>query len=285
MKTIPAAIQTGIDNGTLATCVYLLTKDGTTYGFTDHDRALVLSGVTYEPTPGLSRIKMNQRDNAEVSNQEITGAWVVNLDDNDLSTGKFDDALFEIFIVNWDESIDGNLTEKLVKLKGNTGILQWSEDGFRVDVHSAMKALANSFGFTVTASCRHQLYGAASDTTIGNCGINPASFTTNTTVTSVASSKMKFNCVALNGSDVNYYAGGTVTFTSGLNSGETYAIKDSSATGDLTLYLPAAFVISPSDAVTVIAGCDKAFTTCQTKFNNAINFGGFPHITNEVNFK
>jgi len=28
----------------------------------------------------------------------------------------------------------------------------------------------------------------------------------------------------------------------------------------------------------IVKGCDKAFTTCGTKFNNSINFGGFPNI-------
>ena len=33
-----------------------------------------------------------------------------------------------------------------------------------------------------------------------------------------------------------------------------------------------------SDAFTVTAGCDKRFQTCHDRFNNVVNFRGFPHI-------
>jgi len=286
MKTIPAVVQTGIDNGTIATCVHLQTKDGTDYGFTDHDRSITFSGVTYVATPGLTQIKMNQRDNAEVSNQEMAGAWVVDLDDNDLSSGKFDDAEFEVFIINWDESVSGVVTDRVIKLKGNTGILQWSEDGFRVDVHSAMKQLSNSFGFTTTASCRHKLYGAADPTLIGNCGVTPVPV--NNSVNTVTSSKMKFVAVTTDTAATGQYDGGTLTWTGGTNSGLTTSVKSSVNNANIqtfTFYLPTDFVIVPGDTFSVTPGCDKSFEICKTKFNNAVNFGGFPHIRNEVNFK
>ena len=61
-----------------------------------------------------------------------------------------------------------------------------------------------------------------------------------------------------------------------------------------TYYFPAADVrtelLSPDGGIahspsrgdghsfTVTAGCDKQFATCQAKFNNPVNFRGFPHI-------
>jgi uncharacterized phage protein (TIGR02218 family) len=44
------------------------------------------------------------------------------------------------------------------------------------------------------------------------------------------------------------------------------------------LWQPFAHAIEPGDAFTVTAGCDKQFTTCRTKFANAVNFRGFPHM-------
>ena len=34
----------------------------------------------------------------------------------------------------------------------------------------------------------------------------------------------------------------------------------------------------PGDQFDIIAGCDKLFSTCKSKFSNALNFQGFPHI-------
>ena len=36
--------------------------------------------------------------------------------------------------------------------------------------------------------------------------------------------------------------------------------------------------IAVSDGFTVTAGCDKQLETCKTKFDNVVNFRGFPHM-------
>ena len=50
------------------------------------------------------------------------------------------------------------------------------------------------------------------------------------------------------------------------------------ATGTLSLFLPALYSIQAGDAFTIRPGCDKTFQTCQAKFDNALNFRGFPHV-------
>ena len=45
-----------------------------------------------------------------------------------------------------------------------------------------------------------------------------------------------------------------------------------------TLWLPMPNAIQTGDAYSVYPGCDKRFATCQTKFSNAVNFGGFPYV-------
>ena len=36
--------------------------------------------------------------------------------------------------------------------------------------------------------------------------------------------------------------------------------------------------IAAGDTFTVTAGCDKQFATCHDRFDNVVNFRGFPHI-------
>lgn len=286
MKTVPADIQTGLNDGTIATCVQLTTKSGEVFGFTNHDTAITVSGTVFKATPGLSDVKMNIRDNAEVSNQEVSGGWVVDLDEQELQSGKFDNAEFEVFIVNWAAIVGGVLdtvNNKLIKLKGNTGILQWSEDGFRVDIHNMMKRLGKSMGFTSTANCRHKLFSQFDDTLVGACTLNPVTYTVTGTVTAEVASKLKFTASGITQAS-GYYTGGTVTFTSGLNNGNSYTVKSYDGT-NVTLYLPSGYSIQVGDTFEITAGCDKTFTTCKNKFNNEINFGGFPHIKGEINYK
>ena len=48
--------------------------------------------------------------------------------------------------------------------------------------------------------------------------------------------------------------------------------------GALDLWQRAPRPIRPGDAFTVTAGCDKRFDTCRSRFANAKNFRGFPHM-------
>jgi uncharacterized phage protein (TIGR02218 family) len=36
--------------------------------------------------------------------------------------------------------------------------------------------------------------------------------------------------------------------------------------------------VEAGDAFTITAGCDKHFKTCKAKFDNSVNFRGFPHV-------
>src|SRR3954470_23711206 len=56
MRPIPSALQTKLDSGvtTLARCWKLSRRDGVVMGFTDHDRDLVVGGVTFRAGTGFS---------------------------------------------------------------------------------------------------------------------------------------------------------------------------------------------------------------------------------------
>ncbi|KWI90201.1 hypothetical protein WM08_15205 [Burkholderia ubonensis] len=76
---------------------------------------------------------------------------------------------------------------------------------------------------------------------------------------------------------VGYFAYGKVTFTSGLNAGQTYPVK-TSAVGSVFLGIPAANRIQVGDAYTIVAGCDKQFGTCRDRYNNIVHFRGEPYV-------
>ena len=55
-----------------------------------------------------------------------------------------------------------------------------------------------------------------------------------------------------------------------------HALSGSTATLELWQQVPA--VPFTADTFTVTAGCDKHIATCRSKFANAVNFRGFPHM-------
>lgn len=69
----------------------------------------------------------------------------------------------------------------------------------------------------------------------------------------------------------------TMTGTSSLNSGISRDIKVY-VPGQFVLHEPFPHPVMAGDTYTVTAGCDKTFPTCRDRFNNVVNFRGFPYV-------
>ncbi len=76
-----------------------------------------------------------------------------------------------------------------------------------------------------------------------------------------------------------WYDGGELTWTSGANAEQAVAVRHWNAdAGTLNLLLPVLYAVEVGDTFTIRPGCDKSFAICKAKFDNAINFRGFPHV-------
>src|ERR1700750_3001062 len=106
MRPIPFALQTKLDSGvtTLARCWKLARRDGVVMGFTDHDRDLVVGGVTFRAGTGFSSSEAVSRFDLSVDGAEISGALADDsLTDADLAAGRYDAALVETWLVDWSD--------------------------------------------------------------------------------------------------------------------------------------------------------------------------------------
>lgn len=83
--------------------------------------------------------------------------------------------------------------------------------------------------------------------------------------------RLKFNYAQ------GYFTYGLVRWLSGANTGYAMEVRESSV-GSVTLALPMPFAIAVGDTYSIIAGCDKTFASCQTRFNNLLNFRGEPYV-------
>lgn len=281
MRTISPGLKQALVDGKRATLVKISTTDGSVYGYTDHDLPLTVSGVVYKPSPGLQRISLTASANDSVSNQEFASAWV-DAPESELLSGKFDNAQIEVSFCAWDDLSLGTL----VVDQGRIGVIQWTADGFRADVQSHMRELQRNINFVQTATCRHQLYGTAANDKIGFCGVNKASYEVSGSVTAVVVDNIKINGNAGLTQPDGWFANGVLTWTSGNNIGLKSEVKGFTQVGKvIEFFLPTAYAINTGDTFTIAAGCDKTFATCKAKFNNAPNFGGFPHLQTEIQYR
>lgn len=277
MRSVNSNLMQEIMKGKICNCMKITLQNGTVHGYTDHAANVTVDGVLYVPAPGLQKVKMTLTANAEVSNQEFGSAWV-DAPEEDLRAGLFDSATMEVAWASWKHPEYG----RLVVFTGQLGEITWSEEGFKADIVSFMKNLAKNVGNVFTANCRHTLFSTEETGYVGACNLSAASYTYTGTVGTIVIPKWKFN-ISTSQPD-GYFSNGQIKFTSGLNNGLSTVIK-SHVGGVIELFLPTAFVIAPGDTFEIYAGCDKTLATCKAKFNNVLNFGGFPHIQPDVNFR
>jgi uncharacterized phage protein (TIGR02218 family) len=162
-----------------------------------------------------------------------------------------------------------NVSQGDINLRtGWLGEMKFSKNKFVIEVRGLMQSLARGIGELYSPSCRTH-FGDA------RCGVNIASYTFSGSVTSVINNQV---FVDSSRSEVEgYFNAGKITFTSGANNGLAMEVKIFSKK-TITLVMPMPYDIVVGNSFSLVAGCDKSFTACAEKFNNAVNFRGEPHV-------
>ena len=60
--------------------------------------------------------------------------------------------------------------------------------------------------------------------------------------------------------------------------GPALEIRDYAADGTITLFEPAYYTPVVGNTFTMVPGCRKRLEDCRDKWNNVVNFGGFPYV-------
>ena len=273
MKTLPPGLQTHLDGGTttLCWCWKVTRRDGQVQGFTDHDEAVSFDGVAYEAATGFTASEVQSSLNLAVDNLTVSGALSsASLNEDDLAAGLYDDAELELWRVNWQAS-----DQRVLMRKGNLGQVSRGKTAFQAEV----RGLAHKLNQTVGRA-----YGYSCDADLGDarCTVNLATpdFTGSGTVASAIDAR-RFTASGLDTYANGWFSGGKIVFASGANAGRGMEVKRHAlSAGVVTLELWQAMseALAAGDAFTVTAGCDKQFSTCKAKFDNALNFRGFPYM-------
>jgi uncharacterized phage protein (TIGR02218 family) len=273
MRSISAALQAKLDSGvtTLAQAWKLTRRDGVVLGFTDHDRDLVIDGVTYRAGTGFGASEASQRFDLSVDGGEIAGALSDGaLSDADLAAGRFDAAEIESWLVDWSD-----VALKLLVARGRLGEVRREGAAFTAELRGLADLLSQESGLLYTAKCGADLGDAKCRVDLGSLAYRGSG--------SVAAIEGTSLLVAsgLGGFADGWFSAGRLSWTGGGNAGLSIEIKlHQNADGEvrLTLWQAMPEPVSIGDAFTVTAGCDKTFATCRDRFGNADNFRGFPHI-------
>jgi uncharacterized phage protein (TIGR02218 family) len=273
MRTIPAGLQAKLDSGitTLCRCSVVTRRDAVVLGFTDHDQDVVLAGVTCRAGTGLSGSEATEQLGLAVAGSDISGALADDaLAEADLAAGRFDAAAVEVFVVDWSDP-----TLHVLLAKGVLGEVRRAGAAFTAELRSLTHRLAEDSGRLYTATCNADLGDA-------RCTIDltDAAFRGSGTVATLDAAAI-FHASGLGSFADGWFTAGKISFTSGANAGlavevKTHRVGLSGVSIELWQQMPEP--IAAGDSFSITAGCDKRFATCRNRFDNSINFRGFPHI-------
>lgn len=270
----------------IADCITITLADGTILRYTDFESDIRLSGNTFSaqgPLPIMSGFQ--QKIGTEVDEAKIQlWALLTNLVESTavlqaIGQGLFDGATVLVQRVMMPNPNDGSTPRPLVfdtsagavtVMHGNiSDITEIDRSHAEFDIKSRKELLNIPFPYnTFQPACRWSLYGAGCTLVKASFGVSGICYGGN---------QLLFNSNLGNASA--YFDQGVITFTGGPNSGVTRTVRlYLHASGQILLYLPLPFVPTSGSTFTIYPGCDKKMSTCDSKFSNLINFGGFPFI-------
>lgn len=240
-------------------------RDGTSIGITDHDLDLTFNlgdgTITYEAGTGITLGDLSLSTGLEADNFEASGPIGDTVTLAGLLGGRFDGARARRFQVNWKSLGSGAI--KL--MAGNVREVRVEGGRFVFEIRSDADRFNQTIGRLITPYCPGDH---------ATCCVQIADELA-TTVSAVPDEYHLTVAAAITPAD---YADGRLWFTSGALAG-TDPIEIVGGSGStLELFEPLPATPSNGDGVTLKEGCNRTREMCRDRFDNAINFRGFPEV-------
>ncbi|MFM5953156.1 MAG: DUF2163 domain-containing protein [Novosphingobium sp.] len=248
---------------TVASFWRVIRRDGVTLGLTTHDRDLWFDGVLHRSAPGMVPSAIRRSADLEPDSAEVQGALSHDsISAADLALGRFDGARVLIGLVDW-ESLENH-----VIYRGTIGSVVEEAGSFSAELESRKRELQRDPVPRTSPSCRAAFCGPG-------CTLSAARFTHSGEITTAS---LASNTVSLApGIGSGSLDGGFLRWLDGPYAGLSMGI--SSAAGSvLALDTPLDQAVPTGTRVLVREGCDRTIATCATRFANALNFQGEPHL-------
>lgn len=247
--------------------------DGLTLGFTDHDADLGFDGTMFRAQGGMTARALSQATGLAVDNTEALGALTdAGLTERDILAGHWDGAGLTIFEVDWTDP-----AQRRILFRGTLGEITRQSGAFRAELRGLTEPLQQGRG---------RVFGGVCPAVLGDArcraDVTGPAFRLDTVITAVADGDLVLPPLPAHAP--GWFTEGHVVAQSGPAQGLSAVIRaDRAVQGARRLSLWAAPGLLPvaGDAVRLTAGCDKRFSTCRIKFDNALNFQGFPHLPGE----
>ncbi len=265
-------LDTGVTH--LCRCWAVTRKDGRILGFTDHDLPLKFEEILFSPNSGLTAKSLEQTTGLSVDNTEAMGVLSADaVTEADIEAGRYDGADVRSWLVNWSD-----VTQRTMQFRGSMGEIQRAGGAFTAELRGLTEALNQVQGRVFQKSCSAVLGDATCQFDLETPG-----YFAEVPVESIEGGKfLQFD--SLGGFESRWFERGRYVVQSGAGEGLIGLIKNDRLQGDqrtIELWEALRAPVVTGDLIRFDAGCDRRAATCRLKFNNFVNFQGFPTIPGE----
>lgn len=265
MKSSVAPYQTS------ALCLRIVCGNGTAIRVTRYPKDLTMSnGQVYLTGSGFDFTGYESTASLSPSAIDLEGILgFAGVTREAVASGVFDGARAYLFACDYLNPIEDH--EPIVA--SFLGKATLTDSGYTFEEMALIDALNQSVGKTYMAQCPKTFGGQE----YAGCKIALGPLTVSGTLTAVTRGTQFADNTRPEAAD--YFSLGTVQFTSGANAGlKPLEIKSFSAGGGIVTFEPFYFQPAIGDAYVMTPGCRKRLEDCRDKWNNVVNFGGFPNM-------
>lgn len=255
----------GIADGeltSLALCWRLERLDGAGIALASHDQPVTSEGVRHDPAPGMTPAAVTRSLGLQLQSGEVAGALSsAALNDADLSLGRWDGGQVRMTVADWQDSA----SPPIQLIGGEIGNVSIDGDSFSAELVGAAAALKGAVCPATSAECR----AAFGDE---RCRIDLSGRTITAHVVASDGGALTVDVPV----DDRFILG-RLRYMSGENCGLATVVLSVSGNVVEVRDLPRG-AIESGCRIELREGCDKRFATCVSRFANAENFRGEPHL-------
>lgn len=273
MRALSEALAAHLESGLTTLCrAWAIDRtDGVAFGFTDHDRTLDFEGLSFRADTGLSAMALQQGTGLSVDNSEAVGALLdAAITEADILARRYDGATVRAWLVNWK-----NVAQRHMLFRGTIGEMRRVDGAFEAELRGLAEALNRPFGRVYQSPCTAVLGDRACGFDLTTPGYHWQGAVQEVDETASVA------VFTDNGFEPEWFQRGRMEVLSGSAKGLSGPIKRDSTEGAgrrIELWAPLRAQMAAGDLVRLTAGCDKRLETCRFKFNNLLNFRGFPDV-------
>lgn len=260
---------------TLARAVAIERPDGVVMGFTDHDRDLGFEDIVFRADSGMTAKALQQGTGLSVDNTEAAGVLSADaITEADILAGRLDGAKVRMWLVNWADP-----SMRVQTFAGSLGEVVRQGSAFSAELRGLSEALNQPQGRVYHARCSAVLGD-------GDCGFDPDQpGYAETRPVEILDEARLFRFDDFAGYEDRWFEKGRLRVLTGAAAGLVGVVKNDRLQGEtgrvVELWQGLGLAPAAGDLVRIEAGCDRRADTCRLKFDNLLNFRGFPDIPGE----